>query len=162
MSNGYFTCVFKQATSSHAVIQFFTLSNYQCVNSCHILFNTFHVVVSACLFLKTLQFFRGFSSHCFEIYVANFLCCRFVASWRTLSWATGIMYFGKNYNPHNRPVDTLVSWWWQYATLSSHCKTLPKIKSEFHREFSNSFLLTLLNLAGRLTGLIQTDAAWLD
>ena len=66
--------------------------------------------------LKTLRFIHGLSSHCFA---ANCLCCRFVASWRTLSWATGIMYFGKNYNPHNRPVDTLVSWWWQYATRSS-------------------------------------------
>ena len=36
-----------------------------------------------------------------------------------------------------------------------HCKTLPKIKCGFHWEFSNSVLLTLLNLAGRLIGLIQ-------
>ena len=44
----------------------------------------------------------------------------------------------------------------------AHCKTLPKIKSGFHGQFRNSFLLTILNLAGRLIGLIQTDAAWLD
>ena len=43
--------------------------------------------------------------------------------------------------------------------LQMHCKTLPKIKSGFHGQFRNSFLLPLLNLAGRLIGLIQTHAA---
>ena len=51
--------------------------------------------------------------------------------------------------------------WFLFVSSNLHCKTLPKINCGFHKDYWKQYLLTLLNLAYRMFGLIRADAAWL-